>query len=141
MNTPIVEGSIERHKSRLVSRETGNGLTGIYSGGSLDRTEKVPKWPREHHARAGLREASRRDKVMRSWSLNVPDASSRCLRSLRKLIAFDFFLLLYGLFVLSTICSSSGKRFDAGSLIRSFGRDIKSNLKRISLKVDSCLPN
>ena len=28
LNTTIVEGPIERHKSRLASRETGDGLTG-----------------------------------------------------------------------------------------------------------------
>ena len=33
---------------------------------SLDRTETAPKWPRERRARAGLREASRRDKGMHS---------------------------------------------------------------------------
>ena len=44
LNTTIVEGPIERHKSRLASRATGNGLTGTYySGGSLDRIESVPK--------------------------------------------------------------------------------------------------
>ena len=52
----IVEGPIERHKSRLASRETGDGLTGTYrGGGSLDRAETVPKWSREGRARAGLR--------------------------------------------------------------------------------------
>ena len=49
------------HKSRLASRETGDGLTGAHSGGSLDRTESVPNWSRERRARAGLREASRPD--------------------------------------------------------------------------------
>ena len=66
LNTTIVEGPIERHKSRLASRETGDGLTGTYSGGSLDRTESVPKWSRKCRACAGLREASQRDKAMRS---------------------------------------------------------------------------
>ena len=61
LNTTIVEGSIERHKPRLASRETGDRLTGTYSGGSLDRTESVPKCSRERRALAGLREASRRD--------------------------------------------------------------------------------
>ena len=65
----IVEGPIDRHRSRLASRETGEGLTGTYSGGSLDRTESVPKRPREHRARVGLREASLRDKAVRSWSV------------------------------------------------------------------------
>ena len=32
------------------------------------------------------------------------------------------------------------KLCDTGSLIRRFGRDIKSKLKIMSLKVDSCLP-
>ena len=66
LNTTIVEGPIEHHKSRLVSRETGDGLTGTYTGGSLDWTETVLKSSRERLARAGLREASRRDKSMRS---------------------------------------------------------------------------
>ena len=35
LNMPIVEGPIEHHKSRLVSRETGDGLTVTYSGGKL----------------------------------------------------------------------------------------------------------
>ena len=61
LNTTIVEGPIERHKSRLASRETGDGLTGTYSGGSLDGTKSVPKWSRERRARAGLREAPGRD--------------------------------------------------------------------------------
>ena len=65
-----MEGLIERHKSRLASRETGDGLTGTYSGGSLDRTESVPKWSRERRARTGLREAPGRDKAVRSSSLN-----------------------------------------------------------------------
>ena len=30
LNTTIVEGSIERHNSRLASRETGDRLTGTY---------------------------------------------------------------------------------------------------------------
>ena len=43
LNTTIVEGLIERQKSRQASRETGGGLTGTYSGGSLGRTESMPK--------------------------------------------------------------------------------------------------
>ena len=66
MNTTIVEGPIERHKSRLAIRQTGDRLTGTYSGGSLNRTESVPKWSRERRAHAGLREAPRRDKDVRS---------------------------------------------------------------------------
>ena len=66
LNTPIVEGLIERHNSRLASRERDNGLTDTHSGGSLDRTESVPKLSRERRARACLREASRRDKAVRS---------------------------------------------------------------------------
>ena len=54
LNTTIVEGPIERHKSRLASRETGDGLTGTHGGGSLDRTESVPKWSRKRRACAGL---------------------------------------------------------------------------------------
>ena len=68
--TTSVEGPIERHKSRLALRETGEGRTGTYSGGSLDRTESVLKWSRERRVRAGLRESPRRDKAVRSWSLN-----------------------------------------------------------------------
>ena len=59
LNTTIVEGPIESHKSRLASRETGDGLTGTYSGESLDRTESVPKWSGERRARAGLDKAVR----------------------------------------------------------------------------------
>ena len=70
LNTTIVEGPIERHKSRRVSRETCDGLNGTYSGGSLDRTDTVPKWSREGRARAGLRGASRRNKALCSWSLD-----------------------------------------------------------------------
>ena len=70
LKTTIVEGLIERHKSRLESRETCGGLTGTYSRGSLDRTESVPKWSRERRARPGLREASRRDKAVRSCSIH-----------------------------------------------------------------------
>ena len=51
--TTIVEGPIDRHKSRLASCETGDGLTGTYSGGILDRTESLPKRSREHRAREG----------------------------------------------------------------------------------------
>ena len=67
MNTTIVEGPIERHKSRLAIRQTGDRLTGTYSGGSLNRTESVPKWSRERRARAALREAPGRD-IAVSWS-------------------------------------------------------------------------
>ena len=66
LNTTIVGGPIERHKSRLASRETGDGLTGTYSGGSLDQAESGPKWSRERRALAGLREAPGRDKAVRS---------------------------------------------------------------------------
>ena len=66
VQTTIVEGPIECHKSRLPSRETGDGLTATYSGGSLDRTESVPKWSRKRRACAGLRKASQRDKAIRS---------------------------------------------------------------------------
>ena len=65
LNTTIVEGPIERHKSRLASRETGGGLTGTY-GGSLDRTETAPKWSRERRGRAGMNEASPCDQAVRS---------------------------------------------------------------------------
>ena len=68
LRTTNVEGPIECHNSRLASREPDDGLTGTYSGGSLDRTETVPTWSRERRARPGLKEASRRDKIIRSWS-------------------------------------------------------------------------
>ena len=55
LNTTIVEGPIARHKSRLASRDTGDGLTGTCSEGSLDWTESVSKWSRERRPRAGLR--------------------------------------------------------------------------------------
>ena len=70
----IVEEPIERHKSRLASRETGDGLPGACSGGSLDRTEPVPKWSRERRARAGLMEAPGRDKAVRLSTLNYTHA-------------------------------------------------------------------
>ena len=57
-------------------------------------------------------------------------------------MAFDF-LLLYGfLYVVYNLQQYylPGKPFDAGSLIRSFARDIKIKLKNMSLKVDGCLP-
>ena len=65
----IVEGPIERHKSRLASRETDDGLTGTYSEGSLDRTESEAKWSRERRARPGGRVAPERDKAVNSSSL------------------------------------------------------------------------
>ena len=39
----MVQGPIERHRSQLASRETGDWITGTYSCGSLDRTKSVPK--------------------------------------------------------------------------------------------------
>ena len=95
LNTTFVEGLIERHKSRLASRETGDALTGTHSGGSLDRTESVPKWSRKRRACAGLREASQRDKAMRSMPPFPPEKDS-------------FFSIIVWLFVLSTIYSSRG---------------------------------
>ena len=70
LSTTIVEGPTERRKSRLASHETCDGLTVTYSGESLDRTDTVPKRSRKHRSRAGLREASRRDKAVRSLSLD-----------------------------------------------------------------------
>ena len=70
LSTTNVEEPIEGHKSLLVPRETGDGLTGMERGGISDRTETVPKWLRERRARSGLREASRRDKAMHLSSLN-----------------------------------------------------------------------
>ena len=49
----IVEGSSERHKSRLASPETGDWLTSTYSEISLDRTESVVNWSRERRAHPG----------------------------------------------------------------------------------------
>ena len=65
-NMTIVQGPIERHKSHPAARVTGDGLTGTHDGWILDRIESVPKWSRKRRACAGLREASRRDKAMRS---------------------------------------------------------------------------
>ena len=65
LNTTNVEEPIEGHKSLLVPRETGDGLTGMERGGILDQTETVPKWLRERRARSGLREACRREKEAR----------------------------------------------------------------------------
>ena len=66
LNMTIVEGPIERHKSRLASREIGDGLTGTSSGGSLDLAESVAKWSRERRAQPGRRETRGRDKAVRS---------------------------------------------------------------------------
>ena len=76
LNTTIVEGPIERHKSRLAAHETGDGLTGAHSGVSLDRIESMPKWSRTRRASAGLREASQRDKAMRSMPPFPPEKGS-----------------------------------------------------------------
>ena len=95
LNTTIVEGPIERNKSRLASRETGDVLTGTHNGGSLDRSESVPKWSRKRRASAGLTEASQRGKDMRSTPPFRPDKDS-----------FRFFTIMR-LFVLSTIYSRS----------------------------------
>ena len=78
LNTIIVEGLIERHKSRLASRETGDVLTGTSSGGSLDRTESAPKLSRERQASAGLREPPRLDKAVRSLSLHHSLSGNKC---------------------------------------------------------------
>ena len=78
LNTAIVEAPIERHKSRLASRETGDGFTGTYSGGSLDRTESVPNWSRERRARPDLREAPGRHKAMSS-SLLPTHSVRKCI--------------------------------------------------------------
>ena len=78
LNTTMVERPIERHKSRLASPETGDGLTGTYSGGSLDRTESVLKWSRERRVRAGWRESPTRDKAVPSLNLN-PSLCLECI--------------------------------------------------------------
>ena len=95
----------------------------------------MPKWSRKRRAYAGLMVASRRDKAMRSWSLNLLDAFVPS-----EVDSFRFFyccmayctvynLLQYILF----------KRFEAGSSIRTFAWDVKSKLKMM-LKVDNCMP-
>ena len=66
----IVKRPTERHKSRLASREAGDGFTGTHGGGSWGRTRTVPKWPLERRARAGLMEAYGRDKHIHSWNLH-----------------------------------------------------------------------
>ena len=109
----------------IASRETGDGLPGKHSGGSLDRTESVPKWSRKRRACAGLMEAPRRDKAMRSWSLNFPMPPF-----LPEVDIFHFFIIVRLLYCLqSTAAVVLFKLFDAGSLIRTFSRDIKSKLK------------
>ena len=70
LNTAVVEGPIECHKSWLASCETADGLTGTHSKGSLDQTESVPKWSRERLARVGLREVSRQGKDVSSLNLH-----------------------------------------------------------------------
>ena len=126
MNTTILEGPIEHHKSWLASRETGEGLTGTHSGGSLDRTESVPKWSRKRRACTGLREASQRDKAMRSMPPFPAENDS-----------VRFFIIAWLLSCLQSTTVVLFKLCDAGSLIRSFGMDIKSKLKIMSLEVDS----
>ena len=69
LNTTTVEGPIVRHKSRLASRETDDGLTRTYSGESLDRTESVAKRSRERRAHPGRGEAPGREKAVSSSSL------------------------------------------------------------------------
>ena len=77
LNTTVDEGPIERHKSQLASRETGDRLTGTHSsGGSLDRTESVSKYFRKRRACTGLREASQRDEAMRSMPPFPPEKGS-----------------------------------------------------------------
>ena len=95
LNTTIVERPIERHKSRLASRETGDGLTDTHSAGSLNRTQSVPKWSRKRRACAGLKEASQPDNAMRSMPPFRPEKDS-----------FRFFIIVC-LFVLSIVYSSS----------------------------------
>ena len=68
----MVEGPIERHKSRLASREAGDGIIGTKCGGVLDRTETVPKWSRQGRARAGLREDSQGTKSCAREASTVP---------------------------------------------------------------------
>ena len=82
---PMVEGLIERFKSWLASRDTGDGLTGTH-GGRLNRTNRCPN----DHERAVHVQA-----WWKPLDGGRPCARSRCLRSLLKSIAFDF-LLLYG---------------------------------------------
>ena len=69
----------------------------------------------------------------------VDPLPSRCLRNPPKLIAFYLLLLYCFLYCLKSTSVVLFTLFDAGSLIRSFARDVKSNKKIMSLKVDSCL--
>ena len=93
LTSTIVEGPIERHKSRLASRETGDGLTGAHS--SLDRTEAVPKWSRKRRVFAGLMEAAQRDKAMRPMSPFPPEKDG-----------FRFYIIVT-LYIQSTAVSST----------------------------------
>ena len=95
LKSTIVEGPIERHRSRLASCETGDGLRGTHSGRSLGRTESVPTRSRTRRACAGLRTVSQRDKAMRSMPPFPPENDS-----------FRFFIIVW-LFVFSTIYSSN----------------------------------
>ena len=111
------------NKSRLASRETSDGLTGTHSGGSLNRTESVPKWSRKRRACAGLGEASQRNKAMRSTPPFPPEKDSS-----------RFFIMAW-LFILSTIYSSSVLSATKRWLLH-FGKDI-NKLKIMSLEVVS----
>ena len=87
LNTTIIEGPTERHKSRLASRETCDGLTGTLGEGSLDRTESVPKMVTKAPCVCGLREASQRDKAMRSMPPFPEDS-------------YDFFYCCVAIFII-----------------------------------------
>ena len=102
LNTTIVERPIEHHKSRLASRETCDGLTGTLGEGSLDRTESVPKMVTKAPCVCGLREASQRDKAMRSMPPFPQDS-------------FDFLLLCSYFYYLQSTAVVLYKLSDAGS--------------------------
>ena len=97
LNSTIVEGPIERHKSWLAARETGDGLTGTYSGGSLDWTESVAKWSRERRARPGRRGAPGRDKAVRSSSVTVQPWKAGNYQKNRSLVRFCIVWMAFGI--------------------------------------------
>ena len=83
LNTTIVEGPIERHKSRLALRDTGDELTSTHSGGKLGPD------------RIGAQMFTKAPCVCRlegSLSTGQSHALDASVPS-RKLIAFDFRLL------------------------------------------------
>ena len=66
---PSSKGGANATKSRLASRETGDGLTVTDSGGSLDRATSKTTWSQERYDRPDRREAPEKDKAVSSLSL------------------------------------------------------------------------